>query len=86
MRTGMIEFSGLSHKRARQSDPRITWFMFHNIYRVYNGINNKEERNSAMLITIMSEYEEGNKSNEELKDSRDNDDKNQLILKNVHPF
>ena len=29
---GMIKVSGLSHKRAKQSYPRLAWFMFQNIY------------------------------------------------------
>ena len=36
-----------------------------------------------MLITSMSEHKEANKVIEELKDSRDNDDGNQPILKKM---
>ena len=57
-RTGMLKVSGLSHKREKQSDPRLTWFMFHKIYCMYSDINNKEERNADMIITSMSEHEE----------------------------
>ena len=53
----MIKVSVLRHKRAKQSDPRLAWFMFHQIYPIYSEINNKEEINSAMLITSMSEHE-----------------------------
>ena len=42
-RTGKIQFSGLSHKREKKCDPRLAWFMFHNIYRMYSDLNNKEE-------------------------------------------
>ena len=38
-----MKVSGLSHNRAKQSDPRITWFMLHKIYYMYSDINNKEE-------------------------------------------
>ena len=54
--------------------------MFHNIYRMYSDINNKYEINVAMLLTSISEHEEDNKFNKELKDSGDNDDNNQPIL------
>ena len=60
----MIKVSGLIYRRAKQSDPRLAWFMFHEIYRMYSDINNKEERNAAMLLTNMSEHEEANKVNE----------------------
>ena len=32
MRIGMKKISGLNHKRAKQNDPRLAWFMFQNIY------------------------------------------------------
>ena len=59
----MIQVLGLSHKRAKQSDPRIAWFIFHNIYYMYSDIKNKEDINSAMLLTSMSEHKESNKVN-----------------------
>ena len=40
-RTGLIKVSGLSHKRSKKSDPRLTWFMFHKIYCIYSDIKNK---------------------------------------------
>ena len=42
MRADMIKVSGLSHKKENKSDPRLTWFMFHNIYIVYSDTKNKE--------------------------------------------
>ena len=60
--------------------------MFHNIYIKYSATKNKEEINADMLLTSMSKPEEAKKLNEELEDSRDNDDKNQPILqKNIIP-
>ena len=50
---------------------------------MYSDIKNKEERNDALLLTSMSEHEEANKFNEELEDSRDNDDNNQPILQKM---
>ena len=79
----MIKVSVLSHKRGKQSDPRLAWFMFHNIYRMYIDFNNKEEGNSFMLLTSMSEHKESNKVDKELKDSHDNYDNNQLILQKI---
>ena len=43
MRTGMIQISGLSHKRINQSDPMIAWWMFHRIYCMYSDIKNKKK-------------------------------------------
>ena len=58
MRTGKINVSVLSHKRAKQSDPGLAWFMFHKIYLMYSDINNKEEINANMILTSISEHEE----------------------------
>ena len=57
--------------------------MLHKIYRMYSDIKNKQERNYAMLLTSISKHEESNKVNKTLEDSRDNDDKNQPILKKM---
>ena len=37
----MIQVSGLRHKTANQSDPRLVWFMFQKIYHVNHYIYNK---------------------------------------------
>ena len=79
----MIKVSGLSHKREKQSYPRLDWFMFHKTYHMYGNTKNKEQRNYAMLITSMPEHEVDNKVNEELEGSRDNDDGNQPILQKM---
>ena len=57
--------------------------MLHKIHLMYGDINNKEEINAAIILTRISEQEESNKVNEELKDSRDNDDNNQHILQKI---
>ena len=41
-RTGIMKVSGLSHKRAKQCDPRLAWEMFHKIHHMYSDIKNKE--------------------------------------------
>ena len=43
--TGKMKVSGLSHKRAKQSDPRLLLEMFHIIYHIYSDTKNKEETN-----------------------------------------
>ena len=63
MRTGMINNLGLKYKRENQSDPRFSWFMLHKIYHMYSDIKNKYERNSATILTIISEHGEANKDN-----------------------
>ena len=53
---------------------------------MYSYIKNKEELNTAMLLTSMSEHKESNIVNKELEDLRDHYDKNQPILKgNIIP-
>ena len=81
--TVMIIFLGLVHNKAKQSDPRLAWFMLHQIYHMYSDIKNKEEIISAVVLTIMSEHEESKKVNKELEDSRDNDENNQTFLQKV---
>ena len=70
--TGTIKVSGLSHKRAKQSDPRLAWEMFHNIYNMYSDINNKEETDTALLITSMSDHKDMNKVSETTVNSHGN--------------
>ena len=59
----MIKVLGLSHNMTKKSDPKLAWLMPHNIYRMYSDIKNKEERNSAMILTSISENEESKKVN-----------------------
>ena len=48
-----------------------------------SDIKNKEEINTAILLTSILEHEEANKVKEELEDSRDKDDNNQPILQKM---
>ena len=80
----MIKFSCLSHKREKQSNPRLTRLIFQKVYILYCDINNKEEINAAMLVTSMSEHEHSKNIYKELKDSRDNNEKNQPFLKKMN--
>ena len=42
MMTGTIKVYGLSHKREKQSDPRLAWEMFHKIYNMCSDTKNEE--------------------------------------------
>ena len=37
-RTGYVKMVGLSNKKAKQSDPRLDWIMFHNICKMYRDV------------------------------------------------
>ena len=71
-RTGIMKVSGLSHKRAKQCDPRLAWEMFHKIHHMYIDIKNKGEMNVALLLTSMSYHEDINKVSETTLNSHDN--------------
>ena len=60
-RTGIINVSGLIHKREKQCDLRLAWEMFHKIYHMYSYIKNKEEIYAALLLTRTSDHEDINK-------------------------
>ena len=77
--TGIINVLGLSHKRAKQYDPRLAWEMFHKIYHIYRDIKNKEKTNAALLLTSMSDHEDINKVRETTIKSHENHH-------NEHPF
>ena len=70
--TGIIKVSDFSHKRVKQSDPNINWDMFHNIYHMYSDINNKEEKNAALLLTIISDHKDISKVIKTAVNSYDN--------------
>ena len=71
-RTGIIKVSGLSHKKAKQCDPRLAWEMFHKIHHMYSDIKNNEEINTSLLLTSMSDHENINKVSETKVNSHDN--------------
>ena len=60
-RTGIIKVLVLIQKRAKKCDPRIAWEMLHKIHHMYSDIKNKEEKNTALLLTIMSDHKDTNK-------------------------
>ena len=71
-RTVIIKVSGLSHKRSKQCDPRLDWEISHKIYHMYSDINNKEEINTALLLTSMSYHKDINKVSETTVNSHNN--------------
>ena len=76
MTAATIKVSGLSHKRANKSDPRLAQEIFHKIYHMYGNINNTEEKNTALLLTSMSYYKYTNKvyqNNSKLHDNHQNE-------------
>ena len=36
--TGLVKVSSISNNRARHSDPRVAWLVFHNIAKMYRYI------------------------------------------------
>ena len=50
IRTVLVKFPSISNNRARQSDPRLAWLMFHKIAQMYRDIREKESRESTELI------------------------------------
>ena len=42
--TGEVKVSGLSHKRAKQSDPRLAWLMFAKICNMCRDVKRSEEK------------------------------------------
>ena len=41
-RTRLVKVSSIRNRRARQSDPRLAWLMFHNIAQMYRDIREQE--------------------------------------------
>ena len=48
-RTGEIKVSGLSHKRAKQSDPRLAWLMFRKICEMCRDVRTRERKQREEL-------------------------------------
>ena len=57
---GMIIVSSLSHKRAKQSDPRLAWYMFHTICAMYRDVAKKTEEYHDKLLQSSGKDEEIN--------------------------
>ena len=51
--SGEIKVSGLSNTRARQSDPRLNWIMYHRILKMYEVAYNAITRVTAGVLEIL---------------------------------
>ena len=49
-RKGLVKMSSISNNRARQSDPRLAWLMFHKIAQMYRDIREQESEEATELI------------------------------------
>ena len=49
-RTGEVKVGGLSNQRAKQSDPRLSWYMFHSICRMYRDVKAITDKNINLLL------------------------------------
>ena len=67
---GMIKLLGIRQNKAIQIKPIMAWLMFQIICLLYHNIKNKEEINTMMLLTSMSENIQVNKQNETFEDSK----------------
>ena len=47
---GEVKVRGLSNKRAKQSDPRLQWIMFHKMVLMYRHVIDEEMKNADKLI------------------------------------
>ena len=52
-RTGEIKVSGLSHKWAKQSDPRLAWLMFRKICEMCRDVRTRERKQREELTKHM---------------------------------
>ena len=52
--TGEIKVRGISHKRAKQSDPRLAWIMFHKIVNMYRAVKTQEALYAQSLAVPIS--------------------------------
>ena len=51
MKTGEVKVGGLSNVRAKQADPRLSWYMFHSICDMYRTDKKEcEQTMTNMLI------------------------------------
>ena len=46
-RTGLVKVSRISNNRARKSDPRLAWLMFHKIAQMYRYIREQESEEAT---------------------------------------
>ena len=49
-RSGIVKVSSLSNTYASQSDPRLAWIMFQNIYETYRDLKHQETLQALLAI------------------------------------
>ena len=50
-KTGEMKVAGLSHKWAKQSDPRLAWIMFHKICQMCRDVRKNEQKHWFLKYT-----------------------------------
>lgn len=48
--TGEVKVAGLSHQRAKQVDPRLSWYMFHAICEMYRDAQKKQKEELKSML------------------------------------
>jgi hypothetical protein len=71
---GQIKVAALSNKRAKQSDPRLAWVMFHKIATMYRDMKNQEHRSFMELNKTGNNTTNNNINTDDLKDIQPRDD------------
>jgi hypothetical protein len=54
-KTGEIKVAGLSNRRAKQSDPRLSWIMFHRICSMYRAAKKKRMQQMDLMTSSFRE-------------------------------
>jgi len=54
--TGEIKVAGLSNKRAKQSDPRLAWMMFHSQCEMNHSIKKKQDAYFDKIASISKDW------------------------------
>ena len=50
IKTGLVKVSIIRKNRARESDPRLAWLIFHKIAQMYRDIRKQESEEATSLI------------------------------------
>ena len=49
-RSGEVKVGDLRNQRAKQSDPRLSWYMFHSICRIYQEVKASTDSSTNLLL------------------------------------
>ena len=83
-RNHIIELPGLIHKRENKINPRLACLMYQNTCLMYFNINNKEARNSVVLLKSMSNSIQSKKEIYKVEDSWGKDENNQTLKQMIN--